>query len=144
MASKPVDPNKIVESLQRASVFSGLTKKQLESLAKNSKERTFRAGERIVREGESGVGFYLILEGHVDVNKGGKSLAKLGSGQFFGELTLLDDQPRSADVTALEDTRCLLMTTWEFRAFLKTNPDASLAVLRELARRLREAGKLAE
>jgi len=81
----------------------------------------------------------LIVEGSVDVRKGDKSIAKLAKGQFFGELSLLDKQPRSATIVALEPTRCLIMTAWVWSGFLETQPKLAVPVMRELARRLRDA-----
>jgi CRP/FNR family cyclic AMP-dependent transcriptional regulator len=144
LATKPVDIDKKVSFLARSSVFSGLDEGQLKSLVKFCVEKTFAKGEKIVREGESGIGLYLILEGQVQIERGGKPLAKLAGGQFFGEMALLDEQPRSADVVALEQTKCLLMTRWDFRAVIKTNPEIAINIMRELARRLREVEKLVE
>jgi CRP/FNR family cyclic AMP-dependent transcriptional regulator len=144
VATKPVDVDKKVSFLARSPVFSGLDEKQLKTLVRFCVERSFAKGEKIVREGESGIGLYLILEGQVQIERGGKPLARLGSGQFFGEMALLDEQPRSADVIALEQTNCLLMTRWDFRAVVKTNPEIAINIMRELARRLREVEKLIE
>ena len=127
----------IIGMLQHTPIFSGLTARDLESIANKFVERSFRADEPIVRKGEDGVGFYLILEGLVEVRRSGKVLSKLGQGQFFGEMTLLDEQPRSADVMAVEQTRCLVLNTWNFSGLIHAYPSIASKIMRELTRRLR-------
>jgi len=123
-------------------LFSGLSKGQLKSIVRSSKERSFKKGEAIVREGEeSGVGFYLIVGGSAEVRRDGRSLTKLARGQFFGEMGLLDQQPRSADVVALEDTDCLVLSAPTFWSLVSTNPKIGRALVQELARRLRETDR---
>jgi CRP/FNR family transcriptional regulator len=79
----------------------------------------------------------LVLNGRVEVRKGEKTLAELGPGQFFGEMALLvEGAPRSADVVALEDTECLVLTRWDLRSLIQTHPDMALKMLGEMARRL--------
>ncbi len=94
-----------------------------------------------MREGESGVGFYLIVGGSAEVRRDGRALTKLARGQFFGEMGLLDQQPRSADVVALEDTDCLVLSGPTFWSLVSTNPKIARALVQELARRLRETNK---
>ncbi|HZW55113.1 MAG TPA: Crp/Fnr family transcriptional regulator [Nitrososphaerales archaeon] len=135
------DDPQIVQMLQQVPLFSALNKKQLKTLVDNSSERRYDANEVIEREGDMGVTFYLILNGSVEVRKGRRNLAKLGRGQFFGEMALIDKQPRSATVVALEPTSCMLTTAWNFRGFLDSEPKMALALLREMARRLRETNQ---
>ena len=131
--------DKTVELLQDVPLFANFSKKQLKSVIKTAKEKEFKDGDTIVREGDmSNVGFYLILEGQVEVKRGDKSLTKLGSGQFFGEMAVLDEKPRSADVVAITDTKCLLVTNWDFKALIKTYPDMATNIISELANRLRQ------
>lgn len=127
----------IIKMLERVPIFSGLTQKELRSVASSSKEKNFQAGQAIVSEGESGVGFFLIIEGRAEVRRGGKVLSRLGQGQFFGEMTLLDEQPRSADVVAVEPTRCLIFTVWDFHGMIRTYPKMAREIMKEMARRLR-------
>jgi CRP/FNR family cyclic AMP-dependent transcriptional regulator len=120
-------------------LFAGLTSKQIKSIAGAfARERAYDSGEVIEKEGGSAVAFYLITGGSVNVHKGEKPVAKLGRGQFFGEMALIDNQPRSATVTAAEASKCLVMPVWSFRATLQKDPKIAMAVMRELARRLRE------
>ncbi len=131
--------DKTIELLKEVPLFSKCNKKQLKSVKKTAKEKEFEAGDKIVKEGDmSNVGFYLILEGQVEVKQGEKTLSKLGSGQFFGEMAVLDEKPRSADVVATMDTKCLLLTTWDFKALLKSYPGMAEKIIAELANRLRQ------
>ena len=107
-------------------------------MAESFREHSYERGEVIETEGDKAISFYLIKEGSVEVRKGKKHLATLNRGQFFGEMSLLDSQPRSATVVAIEPTNCLLMTVWNWNSFLETQPKLAIGVLRELARRLRE------
>jgi CRP/FNR family cyclic AMP-dependent transcriptional regulator len=131
----------ILGMLEKTSLWSGLSKQDLKSIAKLSKERTYDPGETIVRKGEGGVGFYLILEGAVEIKSDGKTLSKLGPGQFFGEMSVLDNQPRSADVVVVEPTKCLTLSAWSFNAMISENPKIALRMLQEFVRRLRNTNK---
>jgi CRP/FNR family cyclic AMP-dependent transcriptional regulator len=131
------EESEVVLMLQKVPIFSNLDSKRLRRMAKSFHQREYGAGETIVKEGESSVAFYLIVSGSVDVTKGKKNIAKFGRGQYFGEMSLLDEQPRSASVVAREPTRCLLMTTWNFTGYLKTDPTMAIGMLKELAGRLR-------
>jgi len=134
--------DKPLEYLKEVPLFSNFSKKQLKSVIKTAKEKEFDEGEAIVREGESTkAGFYLILKGQVEVKRGDKVLTKLGSGQFFGEMAVLDEKPRSADVIATTYTKCLLLTNWDFKALVKTYPDMAMKVIAELANRLRQTSQ---
>jgi len=133
------EETEVADMLLNVPIFSGLQKKDLKTMAHSFVERSFDVGKVIEQEGDKGVSFYLIIDGSVDVKKGDKSIAKLSKGQFFGELSLLDKQPRSASIVALEPTRCLIMTAWTWSGFLETQPKLAVPVMRELARRLREA-----
>jgi len=119
--------------------FSGLDGKKRKSLVSEGKEMAYKAGESIVREGAMGVGFYLILDGRAEVRKGGRLLATLEKGQFFGEMSLIDELPRSADVVAVSPTRCWALTSWAFAGLVKTNPDVALHMLKEMVKRVRAA-----
>jgi CRP/FNR family cyclic AMP-dependent transcriptional regulator len=118
-------------------LWGGLGEQERESIVALCKERSFEARDRIVKKGDKGTGFYLILDGSVEVKSGNNTLAKLGTGQFFGEMSLLDSEPRSADVVASEPTRCLVLNEQELNQILDSNPKIARAMLRELTRRLR-------
>ena len=121
-------------------LFAGLKGKQIKSLASAfARERSYDAGEVIEKEGGSAVAFYLITGGSVEVRKGEKLVTKLGRGQFFGEMALIDKQPRSATVVSAEpNTKALVMPLWNFRAAIETDPKVAMGVMKELAKRLRE------
>lgn len=129
----------VTEMLRDVPLFSSLSEKHREIIAKTAKEMTFPAGAPIVREGDrSKVGFFLVLDGQVEVRKGEKVLSRLGAGQFFGEMAVLDGQPRSADVVAATPTRCLVLASWDIKALIKTHPELAQEIIAELARRLRQ------
>lgn len=119
--------------------FSGLDTKSKKALLAQGKEMLYRAGDTIVTEGTTGVGFYLILDGSAEVRKKGKVLATLSKGKFFGEMSLIDDMPRSADVVAIQPTKCWAITSWSFAALVKVHPDLALSMLKEVVKRLRAA-----
>ncbi|MDG6925404.1 MAG: cyclic nucleotide-binding domain-containing protein [Nitrososphaerota archaeon] len=125
----------------RVSLFSELSEKQRKNVAKSGVERSFDAGHAIVREGETGVGFYLILDGNVEVRKKRKILSTLSAGDFFGEMGLIDDQPRSADVVATTPTSTLCISQWTFAGIVKGNPDIAMGMMKVLAERLRKSNK---
>jgi CRP/FNR family transcriptional regulator, cyclic AMP receptor protein len=127
--------------LGRAPIFGALTDRQLRSLAKTTKVVSFPADARVVKQGEPGIGLYLILSGEAEVRQGNRALARLGPGQFFGEMTLIDEQPRSADVVAVGPAECAVLSRWEFWGFAKSEPDVLQGVLKEMARRLRETNR---
>ncbi|HEY6283167.1 MAG TPA: cyclic nucleotide-binding domain-containing protein [Nitrososphaerales archaeon] len=118
-------------------LFSGLDKKKRNSIASQGKELNYKSGDTIVDEGTMGVGFYLILDGKAEVRKKGKILASLQKGQFFGEMSLIDEQPRSADVVAVAPTRCWALSSWAFSSIVKTNPEIAMTMLKEVVKRLR-------
>ena len=137
------------ESLRRVSLFQGLQPKQIKSLAKMTVSRTFEPGTAIVTEGKMGVGLYCIVSGRVRVTmrtpSGDRELRVMGPGESFGELALLDSQPRSATVTAIERTTAILLDKAQFLAELRTYPEVSLALLPVLVQWIRDADrKLAE
>jgi CRP/FNR family cyclic AMP-dependent transcriptional regulator len=129
----------VTSALGSVPFFSGLNAKQLNVVVETGKELSYNAGDTIVEEGTIGVGFYMIIDGKVEVRKGKKVLATLSKGQFFGEMSLIDGKPRSADVVAVQPTKCFTLSTWVFSALIKEHPDLVLPMLRELAKRLRAA-----
>ena len=128
-----------VEMLGNVPLFSGIGRRELKRLADRMSERTFAEGEIAVEEGRGGAGFWLIRDGSATVSVAGQIVRTLGPGEYFGEIALLDDGPRTATVTAGTDMRCLGMASWEFRPFVLDHPELALTMLQTLARRLREA-----
>ena len=123
--------------LGRVPLFAGLPRRELERVAQNMAERSFAAGETIVSEGESGVGFFVIEEGTATVTVGGQTVNTLGAGDYFGEIALIDRGPRSATVSASTDLRCRGMTAWEFRPMVQENSEMAWPLLEALVKRLR-------
>lgn len=130
------------ELLKQTGLFSSCTNKELASVLVTAKERTFEAGEVIIREGDPGLGFYMLLEGTAEVRKGGATVAELKAGDYFGEMALLlEDTPRTADVVATSKAKCLVITQWDLRALISTHPDIGIKIMNELAGRLRGTEK---
>lgn len=134
----------VTELLEKTPLFSGLTRGDLESVAQTASIRPYGGGDVVVREGDRAGGFFVVASGRVEVIKAldtprAKSLGTLGPGEFFGEMAMLDDHPRSATVRALEDTECVLIRRSDFAAELQRRPQIAVAMLAELVKRLREA-----
>ena len=125
------------ESLRRVPLFAGLDRKELELLAKLAKEQRYEPGATIVKTGAGGHGLYIIKEGNVSVVRDGKKVASMGPGQFFGEISVLDGGPRTADVRADTDTVCLTLISWEIKPLLMDNAAISYKMLLEMVKRLR-------
>ncbi len=135
--------------LRRVPLFSGLTEPQLENLAGGSARRSYPKGRTIVAEGEPSQSMYILLAGRAKVQRSdseGKEviLAVLSSGEFFGEMSLIDDAPRSASVITLEPCEFMAVSKEAFKAMLVQSPEVTMAVMRGLVRRLREADKKIE
>jgi CRP-like cAMP-binding protein len=128
-----------VEALGRVPLLSGLDRKELRRLADSFTDRAFPAGTVVVKQGDQrGIGFFVITEGTARVSADGKDLAVLGPGDHFGEIALIGDRVRTATVTAETDLETLVTTVWEFRGFVKTNPDAAWKLLEHLVGLLAE------
>lgn len=135
-----------IKLLKNVSLFSKLNEKHLTTVARLLHEREYKKGETIVKQGERGIGLFIIKSGKVKIEKtlqNGKKLniAEHGPGEFFGELSVLDDKPRTASVIAIEDTVTLAMTHWEFNALLKENPQIALDIIPVLVERFRETNE---
>ncbi len=128
----------LVETLRRFNLFADLDRAQLEAIADPDSERSFAAGERIMRRGMSGTGFYVILDGEASVTLSGEELNRLRPGDFFGEISTLLDEPLSADVTAETPVRVLEIPGPRLEAFLLSYPKVMLRMLVTEARRLQE------
>lgn len=131
------------ETLASVDLFSSLDKKELRHLANSCQERKYAAGSVLIQQGSTGAGLFVITEGHVkitqevDPDRAIVELATAGAGDVLGEMALLDDLPRSATVTAVEDVTALLLPIWDFRAVMRNNPDIALKLLARLTHRLR-------
>jgi CRP-like cAMP-binding protein len=124
--------------LSAARLFDGVDPAGMEHIAAVAVEVEFPADHVIARQGEIGTGFFVIVSGAARVVRDGGTVATLGPGDFFGELSVLDGQPRVAQVIANGPTTCLALASWDFEAILLEEPRVSLAILRGLAGRLRD------
>jgi CRP/FNR family transcriptional regulator len=131
-----------VTFLEKVSFFGGLKKRQLENLAKRMVNRSYRKGDPIVVQGQGGEGFFIVTSGKAEAVRrraDGDDLVvnEFSMGDFFGELALLDDGPRTATITATEETTCLVLVRWDFLSLLREDADMAVEILLELARRFR-------
>jgi CRP/FNR family transcriptional regulator, cyclic AMP receptor protein len=124
--------------LKRVPLFSDLEKRELEDIANSMKDRTFRAGQTVTDEGTGGVGFFVIEEGEATVSVHGEGKGRLGPGDYFGEIALIAESPRTATIVAETDLRCLGMTFWDFRPLVEENGRIAWRLLQTLAKRLSE------
>jgi CRP/FNR family transcriptional regulator, cyclic AMP receptor protein len=136
-----VATNDLVTRLASVPMFSGCTKKELQTIAKTVRQIDHPAGSVIASEGEPGAGLFVIEEGECDVTIGGKRVNQLHTGDFFGEMALLDGGPRTATVTATTDIKLYALTEWVFRGLLIEHPTIALRTLEAMASRLRSATK---
>ena len=133
------------DTLSHVDLFANLDKKELQVLSRGCQERHYSAGATILSQGDSGVGLYVIKSGKVRIlhtsspDQAEEELATAGAGDVLGEMSLLDDLPRSATVVAVDDVTALVLPIWEFRTILQSHPDIALKLLSVLSRRLRKA-----
>ena len=128
------------ELLAQIPLFEGLTHGELERIGRSFKERRFSAGDTVAAEGAGGVGFFVIGQGTASVDVHGEQRGRLGPGDYFGEIALIDDQARrTATITADSDLTCYGLTSWEFRPLVETNAQIAWKLLQVMAKRLRES-----
>lgn len=130
--------------LQKVPLFHSLPQGELTAFGELLRERAYPKGSVILFEDDPGDALYIVAAGQVKVVLIGEDgreviLSVLGEGSFFGELALLDDEPRSAHVIAMEDSSVLALRREDFQARLRSSPEVAIALLRELSSRLRRA-----
>ena len=135
---------RIAEFLVKVPLFQSLKKRQIERLAKRVVAREYRAGQDIVTQGRGGAGLFILMSGKAEAIRAqtdGTTLLvnTFGPTDFFGELALLDEEPRTASVVATEDTECLVLSQWEFLGGLHEDADMAIVILEEMAKRFRRA-----
>jgi CRP/FNR family transcriptional regulator, cyclic AMP receptor protein len=128
-----------VDTLARLSLFADLPNPQLEALAHCFGEEVYPEGQRVIRQDVTGGGFYVILDGEAKVVVDGNERARLGRGDFFGEISILTGDAPTADVVATSLLRCLIIPDNELKAFLLKQPAVMYRMLQVEARRLRAA-----
>ena len=128
-----------LNALEEVPLFEGLSKRHLRRVAKLARVRRFAAGSTLVRTGDSGRSFFILLDGTAKVLRSGVRARPLGIGDYFGEMALLDGAPRSADVVAEQEVLALTIDRSGFTKLLSAEPALALTLLRTLAARLRAA-----
>jgi CRP-like cAMP-binding protein len=120
--------------LKRVPIFSDLDGKELERIAGSMKQRTFNAGDTVTAEGQTGIGFFVIDSGEAKVTVGGEERRRLGPGDYFGEVALLNETTRTATITAETELRCYGMTSWEFRPLVETHGSIAWKLLQAMSK----------
>lgn len=128
--------NAKIELLRRTPLFSGCSKSQLSAIAAIADEIDLREGHVLIRQGERGTQFFVVLEGTVAVTKDGKPLKLRGGSEVFGEISLLSDVPTTATVVATSPVRALVVTARDFARVIKEVPSIQRSLLRSLSERL--------
>lgn len=132
------DTREVAEILSGLGLFADLNRPQLEGIAHIFEEHWFNQGERILRRGFTGTGFYLIIEGEAASRVDGKEISKLGRGDFFGEISILLGEPPSTDVEAITPLRCLVLAPSQVQEFLEDHPRVMFRILQAEAGKLRK------
>jgi CRP/FNR family transcriptional regulator, cyclic AMP receptor protein len=127
-----------VELLGRVPLFAGLSKRSLTEVAKIADEIDLPAGKELIREGEPGRQFFVLLDGEAEVRRKGRKLNTLGGGDFFGEISLVTERPTTASVKLTEAASALVISRPAFRRLLLAQPAVQLQVLEALADRVME------
>lgn len=127
-----------VQALKGVPLFGGLSKRELNQLARLSEDLELEPGKVLCKEGETGKEFFVLVDGKVKVTRKGRRVATRGGGEFVGEIALLEDLPRTATVTAETPVRLFVLTRKDFRHLVGVNPGVERKVLRALALRLAE------
>jgi CRP-like cAMP-binding protein len=123
----------VADELKRVPLFSGLSQRQLKTLAKDFHERRVKPGTELIKQGEmSGIDCFVIAEGEAAVKVDGAEVDRLGPGDYFGELALVSEQVRTASVVALTPMRCHTIQFWNFRKFARNNPDITWKLLQHV------------
>jgi CRP/FNR family transcriptional regulator, cyclic AMP receptor protein len=126
--------NSKIDLIKSVPLFASASKSELAEIASIADEIDLPAGKTLIKEGDSGHEFFVIVEGTADVERGGKKIAKLGPGDFFGEIALIAKTPRNATITS--PVRALVVTDRAFRQLLDHSPKVQITVLTALAERL--------
>jgi CRP/FNR family transcriptional regulator, cyclic AMP receptor protein len=126
-----------VDTLKKVPLFAGLDNKELQQIAASMRERKFKAGDTVTQEGAGGVGFFVVEQGQADVSIGGESKGSVGPGDYFGEIALINESPRTATLTARTDMLCYGMTPWDFRPLVESNSTIAWKLLTAMAEKMR-------
>ena len=136
-----MERDRVVAHLADLALFGDLSWPQIEAVAHTFDEEAFGPGQRVLRQGLSGSGLFIVIEGEASVHVNGSERARLGRGDFFGEVSALLGEPPTADVRAETVLRCLVIPGAQVERFLLDHPPVMLRMLKAEARRLREANR---
>ena len=126
------------DSLKKVPLFAGLDKHDLEVIASSMRERRYKAGDTVTKEGAGGVGFFVVEEGEAEVSVAGETKPwTVGPGDYFGEIALINESPRTATLTAKTDMLCYGMTAWDFRPLVETNSAIAWKLLSAMAEKMK-------
>ena len=134
-----MNSDQLVDALARFSLFADVSRPDLEGLAHSFDEEWYADGQRVLRQGFSGTGFHLIIQGEATVVIDGEERTRLGRGDFFGEISVLLDEPPVADVVAAGPLHCVVLARGDLREWLLANPSVCLRMLQAALQRLRAA-----
>ena len=136
-----MDSEEILDALASFSLFADLRRPDLQAVCHTFDEESFAEGQRILRQGFGGTGFYVIIQGEAAVVIDGKERTRLARGDFFGEISVLLDEPPTADVIALSPLMCLVLPRDQLSEWLATKPAVMLRMLQAEVRRLHAANR---
>lgn len=136
-----MDTEEIVEILSSFALFADLGRADLQAVSHTFEEESFSEGQRVLRQGFSGTGFYLILQGEAAVVIDGHERTRLARGDFFGEISILLGEPPNADVTALTPLICIVLPGNQLTEWLAAKPMVTLRMLQAEVRRLRATSR---
>jgi CRP/FNR family cyclic AMP-dependent transcriptional regulator len=128
--------NSKIDLIKRVPLFSSASKQELAEIASIADEIDLPEGRTVIKEGDSGREFFVLVDGTADVERGGKKVASIGPGDFFGEISLIAKTPRNATITTTSPVRTLVITDRAFRQLLDHAPQIQIGVLTALAERL--------
>jgi CRP-like cAMP-binding protein len=131
------------EFIRRVPLFANCSPAEISAISAAAREQAFDPGQIIVTQGTPGTAFYLIVSGRVELSRDSKLIGYFGPGDFFGDMSLLDQAPRSATVRAVDPTTCLMISSWDFKSMLEKHPSVAIKLLEVLSRRLRVADERA-
>jgi CRP/FNR family transcriptional regulator, cyclic AMP receptor protein len=126
------------DTLRKVPLFAGLDERDLKQIASSMRERRFKAGDTVTQEGAGGVGFFVVEEGEAEVSVAGETRPwTVGPGDYFGEIALINESPRTATLTAKTDMLCYGMTPWDFRPLVESNSEIAWKLLTAMAEKMK-------
>ncbi len=128
------------DQLRHIPLFADLDDKERGAIASSLRERTFGAGQNVTEEGQHGAGFFVIESGEATVSIDGSEVRTLGAGDYFGEIALIAQTPRSATIVADTDLKCHGLSPWDFKPIVESNPSIAWKLLQTLAQRVAQNG----